>query len=381
MVSMAAQDIRSGGGVTFIDPHGGGIEALVRTIPRQRTNDVINFDVSDFEYPIGLNLLEVRDGEDKERVIEALLSALRHIWKASFGPRTEFILHNSISALTDIPGSSLVDLYMLLADTKFQRYVAPRVTDPATRLFWQTFLEYPQRFASEIVAAPLNKVGQLVMSRRLRNILGQRTSKINFKEVLDDRKILLVSLPKGIIGEQCSNLLGALIISRLYSAALERQHIPEESRADHVVYIDEFPSFTSESLPAILSETRKYHLFMTLGHQFLDQIPKHIQGSIFGNISSWFFFRIGMGDAQVLEKETLPQFKFEYLQGLANYHVVYKHLVNGHSTLPSVTATLPPVPLQGDEADPQTIILRSRQRYSRSRSQIEPKIDARLRMS
>ena len=174
-------------------------------------------------------------------------------------------------------------------------------------------------------------------------------------------------------------MLSSLLIARLYLVALERQHTPEDHRTPHSLYIDEFPTFLSDVLISAVSEARKYGLFLTLSHQFLDQIPYQVRSSIFGNVGTWMVFRIGMSDSEVMEKEFYPQFKQEHFQKLANYRIIYKHLRDGHSTIPGSIATLPPLPLQGDEADRDTVIRVSKERYTRPRAQVEAAINKRLK--
>ena len=285
-------------------------------------------------------------------------------------------MHNCAAALLDHPEpTTLVDVYRMLADAEYRQQVAARTLDPIVRFFWtEVFARYNDRFANEVVSPLLNKVGQLLTGTYLRNIVGQPRSTINLQKILDDRKIFLVRLPKGIIGEDRANLLGSALITKVYLAALERQGIPESQRKDFYLYVDEYESFATDSFPSILSEARKYHLNLTLINQYLDQVPKDITHSVFGNVGNWIVFRVGATDAQVLEQEFEPFVKTEELRRQANHRIIYKLLVDGVAAIPGSTTTPPPIQPRGDEADPQTIIRVSRERYARPRSEVERKI-------
>jgi hypothetical protein len=263
----------------------------------------------------------------------------------------------------------------MLVDAAFRQQVADRAQDPIVQFFWtEVFARYNERFANEVVSPLLNKVGQLLTGTYLRNIVGQPRSTINLQKILDNHHIFLVRLPKGIIGEDRANLLGSALITKLYLAALERQGIPEQDRKDFYLYVDEYESFATDSFPNILSEARKYHLNLTLINQYLDQVPRDITHSIFGNVGNWIVFRVGATDAQVLEQEFLPYVKTEQLRRQANHRITHKLLVDGVSAIPGSTTTPPPMQRQGDEADPQTIIRVSRERYARPRAEVEKKI-------
>jgi hypothetical protein len=361
--NMIINDIRTGAGVGVIDPHGDLIDSILTHIPTHRTNDVILFDPSDQDFPIGFNILEPTSSPGKQLAVSALVSVFRHLFRNSWGPRSEFILHNCAAALLDNPGPpTLLDVYRMLVDAEFRQQVTDRTEDPIVQFFWaEVFARYNERFANEVVSPLLNKV-------------GQPRSTINLKKILDNHHLFLVRLPKGIIGEDRANLLGSALITKLYLAALERQNISEAERKDFYLYVDEYESFATDSFPNILSEARKYHLNLTLINQYLDQVPRDITQSVFGNVGNWLVFRVGATDAQVLEQEFLPYVKTEQLRRQANHRITYKLLVDGVATIPGSTNTPPPVQLQGDEADPETIIRVSRERYAMPRSEVEKKI-------
>jgi len=374
-LNLAIQDIRNGSSIALVDPHGDLCEAILSHIPKSRTNDVIYINPSDVANPVGFNILEVHSGQEKELVVSSVVSVFRHLFRTSWGPRTEYVLHNSVAALLDTPNTTLVDVYRLLIDPSFRQTVIANIQDPLVRVFWtDVFGKYTERFASEVMSPIQNKVGQFLTGPYLRNILGQPKSTFNLGQVMNDRSILLVNLAKGRIGEDRANLLGALLITKFYLAALERQDVPEEQRRDFFLYVDEYESFATDAFPSILSEARKYHLNLTLINQYLDQVPRDISRSVLGNVGNWAVFRVGSADAQVMADEFSPFIKLEQLQRQRNYRVIYKLLADGVSTIPTSTVTLPAKQHEGDEATPETIIRISRKRYARNRELVEKKI-------
>ena len=374
--NMAIQDIRSGAGVAVIDPHGDLIEDLLNFIPKNRTNDVVYFNPADIEYPAGLNILEAKTAAERQLVASSLVSVFRHLWRHSWGPRTEYLLYNAVLALMETPGNTLLGVYRILVDQQFRKRIVGRVKDPMVKMFWvEDFERYSERFVKEIIAPVQNKVGQLLTSSHLRNIVGQRKSTIDPRSIIDDQNILLVNLAKGRIGEDRANLLGSVIITKLYLAALERQQTPEERRKDFYLYVDEFQNFSTDVFPSILSESRKYRLNLVLAHQYLDQVPESIRRAVFGNIGAWVVFRVGSADAYALEKEFFPHFNLEDMRTQENYEVIYKLLNDGVVSDPGFAKTSPPCNRQGDEAEKEAVIEASRERFARERGIVEEKIN------
>jgi len=261
---------------------------------------------------------------------------------------------------------------MLIVE-EFRSSVSKHIQDPMVRLYWeQVFARYTDRFRQEVVSPIQNKVGQLLTGRYLRNIVGEANGTLNIDAILNGNYIFLVNLSKGRIGEDKAHLLGSLIITKLYLAALERQAIPEGSRQDSYLYVDEAHSFAIHT--SILSDARKYRLNLTLANQYLEQLPVKMRHSLFGNIGTWIVFRVGAEDAEWLEPEFAPYIKPEQLRSQQNHHVAYKMLYRGVSAIPQTSPTPPPPQLRGDEADPETIIRISRERYGRSREDVERRI-------
>ena len=366
--NMAIQDMRAGSGVAVIDPHGDLVEDLLNHIPKERTNDVIYFNPADIDFPCGFNILETHNKEDKDLIASSVVSVFKHIWRDSWGPRTEYILYNSVAALLDWPDSTLNDVYRMLADKQFRQRVGERTKDPLVKMFWkEIFPSWNDRFASEAVSPIQNKVGQLLANSMLRNIICQPKSTFDIQNILNNKKILLVNLSKGRLGEDRANLLGSIIVNKLYLTALTRQKEAEQGREDFYTYVDEFQSFATEAFGLILAEARKYHLNLILAHQYLDQIPENIRKSVFGNVGSMIIFRVGSTDAQTLEKEFMPYYELEDLRIQQNHEMVYKLVVDGVAARPDSALSLPPFDLGGKEAKKEMIIKVSRQRYAKER--------------
>jgi DNA-binding transcriptional regulator GbsR (MarR family) len=374
--NMIIQDMRRGGGVAVLDPHGDLTEELLCFVPKNRTNEVVYFNPADLEFPVGLNVLEAKGEEEKQLVASSFISICRHVWGEFWGPRSEFITYNAILALMDTPGNTLLGVYRILIDEHFRRRIVANIQDPMVKMFWEKdFESYNLKFQKEIIAPVQNKIGQLLTGAPLRNIVGQSKSTIDFRFIMDSQKIFLANLSKGRIGEDRSNLLGSILVTKMYLAALGRQKEKEGERKDFFVYIDEFQNFSTDSFSAILSEARKFRLNLTLAHQYLDQLAETTKKAVFGNVGAVLAFRVGSLDAERLEKEFLPFFDREELNRQRNHELYYKKLKRGESEDPSFAQTFPPIELVGDEADPETIIKSSRLRYGRSRGEVEKKIE------
>lgn len=378
--NMAIQDIRFGHGVAVIDPHGELVEDILKAIPRSRTNEVVYFNPADTANPVGLNILEVQNENEKQLVASSLISVFKHLWKDFWGPRLEHIFHNAILALMDTPDSTLLGIYRMLADDKYRKQIVDRAKDPVVKLFWQEdFENYPPQFKKEVASPIQNKIGQLLTNTSLRNIVGQAKSTINLRFIMDHQRIFLVNLAKGKIGEDKANLLGSVLVTKLYLSALERQNIPENERKDFYLYIDEFQNFSTDIFPSILSEARKYRLNLILAHQYLHQLSDSVKHSVFGNAGTLVSFRVGSLDAKELGDEFLPEFTNEDLKHIDNYHAYMKLMIDGKRSRPFLAQTLSPLALTGDEADRETIIRVSQQRFAKKQSEVEEKINQSLK--
>src|SRR3989338_2295740 len=259
--NMAIQDIRNGYGTCFIDPHGDSVVKILNFIPSSRVNDVIYVNPADMDYPVAFNILEAVDTKYKHLVASVLMGVFTKIWANLWSARMEYILNNTILALLDSPGNTMLGITRMYIDKKYRKKIIDNIKDPMVRAFWvDEWANYAEKFRTEAVAPIQNKVGQFLSSAIIRNIVGQPKSTIDLRDIMDNKKILLMDLSKGKVGEDNSALLGAMIITKLQLAALSRVDIPAEERADFYLYVDEFQNFDTESFATILSDARKYHL-------------------------------------------------------------------------------------------------------------------------
>mgnify|MGYP001565303366 CR=1 FL=1 len=378
--NMAIQDIRMGNGVAVVDPHGDMIERILHFIPRERINDVVYFNPADLDYPIAFNVLEKVSAEQRHLVASGLIGVFKKIWADSWGPRLEYVLHNAISALLEYPGSTLLGIMRLLPDKAYRKRVVEKIHDPVVRAFWiEEYSKYPDRFQAEAIAPIQNKVGRFLTSSLMRNIVGQVSSTINIREIMDKRRILLINLSKGRVGEDNSALLGALLITKMQLAAMSRVDVPETERKDFYLYVDEFQNFATESFAGILSEARKYRLNLILAHQYIAQLidgpNSTVRDAVFGNIGTLITFRVGAADAEFMEPEFAPRLTLEDLVNLPKYNVYLKLMIDGVTSNAFSAATLPPFEPPADSEDiVQRIIKASRERYAKPRQEIEDKI-------
>jgi CxxC-x17-CxxC domain-containing protein len=371
--NMIIQDIEQGRGVCYVDPHGDTVEKLLENIPPHRVNDVVYFDPSDVDYPVAFNVLEAFDPQYKYLIASGLVGSLKKIWADSWGPRLEYILRNTILALLDYPSSTILGILRMLSDKAYRKKVVDTIEDPVVKAFWTTeFANYNERFRTEAISPIQNKVGQLLSSSIIRNIIAQPKSTINVAEIMDQGKILLVNVSKGKIGEDNSGLLGAMLINRIQLAAMDRASIPEEERKDFYLYVDEFQNFATESFADILSEARKYRLNLTIAHQYVAQMEEEVIDAVFGNVGTIVSFRVGATDAEYLEKEFVPVFLQSDLVNLDKYNAYIKLMINGISSRPFSMRTLAPGSRQYNRGD----IVRkvSRERFGRKRTVVEEKI-------
>ena len=372
--NLAIQDIQKGHGIAFIDPHGDTAEKLIRAIPSSRINDVIYLNPSDQEFPIAFNVMEKVDPEYRHLVASGLVGVFKKIWADSWGPRLEYILRNAILALLEYPGSTLLGVTRILVDKSYRARVVEKITDPVVRSFWvDEFSQWNDRVLQEVISPIQNKVGQFLSSSLIRNIVGQTVSSFNIREAMDSRKILIINLSKGRIGEDNGALLGAMLITKIQLAAMGQVDIPEEERKDFYLYVDEFQNFATESFANILSEARKYRLNLILANQYVTQIDETVRDAIFGNAGSLVSFRVGAMDAEFLEKEFEPVFMMNDIVNLPKYQIYLKLMIDGIAGDAFSATTLPPIKLE-DAGNETKIIQSSRERYSSSREVVEDKI-------
>lgn len=336
-------DLRSGRGFALLDPHGDLVKKLKDRIPDSRLGDLIDFDLTNSDQPYGFNPLANVSVDKRPLACSGLIQVFKHLWSDSWGPRLEYILRNSLLTLLDYPDANLSDILKLLSDRPFRQKVIPYIQSKQVREFWtKEFDHYPERFRVEAISPIQNKVGAFLAHPLLQKVLTIPVKPLNLRKAMDEGKILLVNLAKGSIGEDTSNLLGSLLISRFDLAALSRSNIPESERCDFTLYLDEFHNFTTQSLIFMLSELRKYRLSLVLAHQYLTQLETNIRDAILGNVGTLIVFRIGANDAEFLEPEFSPEFRASDFTNLPNYHIYLKLMIEGKISRPFSAVTLPP---------------------------------------
>jgi len=380
--NMAIQDILDGHGVAFIDPHGEAAEKLLDYIPSRRVNDVIYFNPGDVSFPTAFNVMEITNPEHRNLIAAGLMAVFKKIWPDVWSARMEYILNNTILALLEYPNSTLLGINRMFSDPDFRAKVVEKITDPVIKSFWiNEYSRYNERYEQESTAAIQNKIGQFIANPLMRNIIGQVRSSIDIRKIMDEKKILIVNISKGMVGEDNSRLFGAMLITKLQLAAMSRQDIPEEKRTDFYCYVDEFQNFATDSFVNILSEARKYRLSLILANQYLGQLEEmsasgkitRVKDAVFGNVGTIIVFRVGAEDAEFLEPEFSPDILIEDFVNLGKYHIYIKLMIDGISSTPFSATTLAPIdkPLVSEK---QKIIAVSRQRYSVARNVIEEKI-------
>lgn len=371
--NMILSDIYAGHGCCYIDPHGDTAEKLLDFIPSWRINDVVYFNPADLEYPVGFNILETVNDEQKHLVGSGLMGVFKKIWPDVWSPRMEYILLNCVLALLDYPGATLLGINRLLVDRDYRQRVIEKIRDPIVKTFWVAeFSSWSEKYATEAIAPVQNKVGQFLSTSVVRNIVAQVKSTIVMRRIMDDQKIFIVNLSKGRIGEDNMRLLGGMVITKLQLAAMERVDMPEADRKDFFLYVDEFQNFAGPNFAGILSEARKYRLALILAHQYIEQLDETVRDAVFGNVGTIVTFRVGSPDALYMEKEFSPVFIPEDLASLPKFGIYLKLMVDGVSTDPFSALTLPPIAQRTGSTEKVVVV--SRERYATTRSDIQEKV-------
>ena len=344
--NMAVQDMRNGEALAFIDPHGKTAELLLDFVPESRLQDVLYFAPFDTDYPISFNVMEDVGPARRHLVASGLMSSFKKIWVDAWSARMEYILNNILLALLEFPDSTLLGVNRMLADKEYRKRVVDNVSDVSVKAFWtDEFAKYGDRYMQEAGAAIQNKVGQFISNPLIRNIVGQPHSTFDLRKMMDGRKIIIMNLSKGRVGETNANLLGSMLVTKIYLAAMSRADTPElelRKLPNFYLYVDEFQSFANESFADILSEARKYKLNLTVAHQYIEQMADEVRAAIFGNVGTMIVFRVGAYDAEVLEKEFTPQFSAEDMVNLGFAQVYLKLMIDGITSPPFSATTLPP---------------------------------------
>lgn len=372
LASILKQDLEAGRGVGLIDPHGDLAERVLSFVPPKRYHQVLYFNPSDTDFPVGFNPFASQSVSDRPLVASALVGVFKKLYGESWGPRLEYFLRNAILALLETPVPSLLALPRILTDKPFREKVLEDVRDPLLRTFFtEEYESYDPRFRTEAISPILNKVGQFLSSPVVRHIVGQSTPGFNLRQVMDSGGIFIANLATGKLGEDNAALLGGLLVAAFQLAAMSRADQPEEERVDFFLAADEFQRFANEAFASILSEARKYRLSLTLAHQYLDQIPGELLDAVFGNVGSLCCFRVGALDTIRLVRELAPIFDAQDLVNLPNYQFCARVQRQGETIAPFSART---IFVPDPERNIQWLMEQSRQRWARPRAEVEVEV-------
>lgn len=373
--NMAIQDVRNGEGVAFIDPHGSTADRILEYVPEHRIKDVLYFAPFDMENPVAFNVMEDVGYDKRHLVVSGLISAFKKIWGPdSWSARMEYILSNTLLALLEYPGSTLLDVNRMLVNKGFRKKVIDNISDPIVKSFWaEEFANYTDRYTQEATPAIQNKIGQFTSNPLIRNIVGQPKSSFDLRQMMDDKKIIIMNLSKGRVGEVNANLLGSMLVTKIYLAAMSRADVPAKTLTElpsFYFYVDEFQNFANESFSDILSEARKYKLNLIIAHQYIEQMEEEVRNAVFGNVGTTVAFRVGPFDAEVLETIFQPQFTQSDLVNLGFAQVYLTLMIDGVGSPPFSATTLTPFDLPPERFVDQ-VIKNSQQQFGKPRTQVE----------
>jgi len=383
---LVMQDIRAGKGVALIDPHGDAAEDLLNLIPPERAEDVIYFDPSDFERPVGLNMLEAYTEQQKHFVATHIIGLMYKLYDPHMtgiiGPRFEHAIRNAMLTVMSEPGSTFVEVVRCLTDSSFVQEILPKVDDPMVRRYWTDQIAQTADFhKSEVLDYIVSKFGRFVTNKLMRNIIGQSKSSFDLRRVMDEQKILIVNLSKGKMGEENSNFLGLVLVPKILVAAMSRQDVPEEKRPDFYLYVDEFQNFATETFADILSEARKFKLNLIVANQFIGQMEEEVKNAIFGNVGTLIAFRVGVNDASYLQHEFQPTFSEADLINIERFNAYVKTIVENEPVPPfSLDTTRDLSQVQKNLKVGEMIRQLSRLRYGRDRELVEAEVVQRARL-
>ena len=383
--NLALQDMLNGDGFAFIDPHGDTAEKLLSMVPKERTEDVIYFCPSDMEYPMGLNLFEFTNPDQKDFLVQEALNMLYKLYdpqhQGIMGPRYEHLFRSAaLTIMADPAGGTFIDIPKLFRDPQYVKQKLQHVTDQNVREFWEKEMPASQRSNEfgEVTSWFVSKFGAFLSNEMMRNIIGQTKSSFDLRDIMDNKKILIVNLSKGRTGDLNSKLLGMVFVMKFQAAAMSRANIPESERVDFALYVDEFQNFSTDSFATIMSEARKYHLNLIVANQFTTQLTEEIRDAVFGNMGTIVAYRIGQNDVDALSRYFQPQFDTDDLLRVPNYNAIVRTLVGGVPTQPFSLAALPPL---GSSNPKLAAALKqlSGAKYGRPRAKVEEEIFARLK--
>jgi len=376
--NMAVQDIKNGEGLAFIDPHGSTAETLLDFIPEERVKDVLYFAPFDMNYPMSFNIMEDVGPDKRHLVVSGLMSVFEKIWVDAWSARMAYILQNTLMALLEYPDSTLLGVNRMLSDKTYRDKVVENVKDPGVKSFWvDEFAKYNERYMQEAGDAIKNKIGQFTANPVIRNIIGQPHSSFDIRDIMDNKKILIMNLSKGLIGETNANLLGSMLTTRIYLAAMSRADLsPAEMKEmpNFYFYVDEFQSFANATFANILSEARKYKLNLTIAHQYVEQMEEEVRNAVFGNVGTIISFRVGPFDAEILETIFSPQFLATDLVNLGFAQIYLTLMIDGVGSQPFSAVTLPPIEA-GHISCKEMVIRSSQKQFATPRAEVEEMVN------
>lgn len=378
--NMAIQDIQNGEGLAFVDPHGASAENLLKYVPEHRVKDVVYFAPFDMEQPIAFNVMEDVGYDKRHLVVSGLMSTFKKIWVDAWSARMEYILSNTLLALLEYPDATLLGVNRMYVDKEYRKKVVENIKDPVVKDFWtKEFATYTDRYTQEATPAIQNKIGQFTSNPLIRNIVGQPKSSFDIRQMMDERKILIVNLSKGLVGDVNQRLLGSMITTRIYLAAMSRADAGEgvKKLAPFYFYVDEFQNFANETFAEVLSEARKYNLCLTIAHQYIAQMEEEVRDAVFGNVGTTIIFRVGPLDAEAIEPVFAPRFEAEDIVNLGIYQIYLTLMIDGVGSPPFSAVTIPPIkpPLRTFERE---VVNASRITYGGARQGVEAAVFADL---
>jgi len=375
---MAVQDIGSGEGFAFIDPNGKTADLLIEHIPKHRIKDVVYFDPFDVENPMAFNIMEDVSYERRHVVLKGLIGAFKKTWADVWSPRIEYILSNTILALLEYPGATLLGVDRMYTDEDYRKKVVENIKDQSVKSFWVgEYVKYSDEYIQEAIPAIQDKMDQLTSDLIIKNIIGQPKSTFDFRDIMDKKKIFIVNLSKGRIGESSADLLGSMIITKIYLARMLYADLPYhkvQKLPNFYLYVNEFQSCANESFIDILAEAKKYKLNLIIAHQYIEQVPEEVRAAVFGNVGTKIMFRIDALDADLFEKEFSPVFFAEDMVNLDFTQIYLRLMIDGVTSHPFSATTLPPIPRK-EKSFTEEVLKNSRNIYTRSRLEAEDIID------
>lgn len=379
--NMAIQDIQNGEGMAFIDPHGSAVETLLQYIPKHRLDDVVYFAPFDLDHPIAFNIMEDVGYDKRHLVVSGLMATFKKIWEDAWSARMEYILTNTLLALLEYPDATLLGVNRMYSDKTYRTKVVDNIKDPVVRSFWvDEYAKYTDKFAAEATPAIQNKIGQFTGNPLIRNIIGQPKSSFDIRKLMDGKKILLINLSKGLVGDTNMRLLGSMLTTRIFLGAMSRAELNPtdlKNAEQFYFYVDEFQNFANDTFAEILSEARKYSLNLIIAHQYVEQMEEQVRAAVFGNVGTSVAFRVGPFDAETLETIFTPEFTKEDLVNIGAYRIYLTLMIDGVGSRPFSAATLPDIEPPRITFEKEAIA-RSREQFAAPRAKVEEAVFAEL---